>query len=108
MIILKTLSCKRKINATKFENYCMDTAKLFISLYSWYHMPITVHKVLIRRSLLPISFYSEEAIEARHKDAKKIRLTHTRKKSELCTNEDLFKRLLLTSDPLISMKAKVH
>ena len=45
---------------------------------------------------------SEEAAEARHKDLRVYRLRHTRKDSRLHTMSDLFGRLLITSDPLIS------
>lgn len=36
-----------EVNIPKFELYTKDTAKLFISLYPWYYMPSSVHKILI-------------------------------------------------------------
>ena len=45
---------------------------------------------------------SEEALEARKKDTCKFHLRFCRKHSREATNEDLFKRLLLTSDPFLS------
>ncbi|CAF0966997.1 unnamed protein product [Brachionus calyciflorus] len=47
-------------------------------------------------------YYSEEALEARNKDKKYIRLFHTRKISRVTTLTDQFNRLLVTSDPIIS------
>jgi hypothetical protein len=77
--ILQALSSGYRVNATAFDNYAKETAKLFVSLYAWYKMPACVHKVLIHGSvivsaaLLPIGQLSEEAQEARKKDIKKIR-----------------------------------
>ncbi|KAL6420764.1 hypothetical protein ACFW04_013877 [Cataglyphis niger] len=87
---ITALSSNYKINTYTFHAYCQETAKLYVSLYPWYYMPPTVHKILIHGSsikeiILPIGQLSEEALE---------------------TNEDLFKRLLLTSDPLISFLQK--
>nr|XP_022912276.1 probable ATP-dependent RNA helicase ddx56 [Onthophagus taurus] len=71
-------------------------------------MPTSVHKILIhgaaviKESLLPIGELSEEAQEAKNKQVRRFRECHTRKCSRLQTNEDLFKRLLLSSDPFIS------
>lgn len=45
---------------------------------------------------------SEEAQEARNKDCKRFREDYTRKFSRLCTMEDLFHLLLVTSDPVIT------
>ncbi|KAK2577580.1 hypothetical protein KPH14_002460, partial [Odynerus spinipes] len=50
---------------------------------------------------------SEEALEATHKEIRKNRFSYTRKTSRKCTNEDLMRRLLLTSDPLISSFRKI-
>ena len=71
-------------------------------------MPVTMHTILVHgpdiiKSLpLPIGVFSEEAQETRHKDAKKFRLFHARKKSRKITMQDQFERFLATSDPLIS------
>ncbi|KAL0810228.1 hypothetical protein ABMA28_000592 [Loxostege sticticalis] len=108
-IILKTLSCPYKINSALFDEYARDTAKQYISLYGWYCMPPTVHKVLIHGKdiidhfLLPIGQLGEDAQECRHKDVKYYREHNTRKMSRKQTNEDLFKILLVSSDPQISI-----
>lgn len=46
-VILETICCNFEIDADKFETYARETATLAISLYPWYNMPSTVHKVLI-------------------------------------------------------------
>ena len=72
-VILQALFSLYRVNATAFDNYAKETAKLFVSLYAWYYMPASVHKVWIHRSaivpaaLLPIGQLSEEAQEQGHK-----------------------------------------
>ena len=84
-IILQTISCGFAVNAAAFDDYAMDTARLFVSLYGWYYMPASVHKILLHGSeiisaaLLPIGQLSEEAQEARNKDLKKFREIFARK-----------------------------
>ncbi|XP_046391919.1 uncharacterized protein LOC124160190 [Ischnura elegans] len=107
-IILKTLSSGLPLNDVAFSQYCLRTAELYVELYPWYYMPTTVHKVLMdgsdisKKLILPLGELSEEALEARNKDARRFRERFTRKHSRVATNEDLFKRLFLTSDPLLS------
>lgn len=106
--ILQTINCGEEINSEKFGSYAYKTAKIFIEKYSWYFMPITVHKVLlhgkeiIKHAALPIGTLSEEAQEARNKDYKQYRLNHSRKCSRLFTNEDVMHMMLVSSDPLIT------
>lgn len=107
-VILTALSSGCDININKYEEYAIETAKLYLKLYSWYYMPVTVHKVLLHGStlistaILPIGQMSEEAQEARNKDIKMYREFHTRKVSREATNQDLLYRLLLSSDPLLT------
>ncbi|CAI6358177.1 unnamed protein product [Macrosiphum euphorbiae] len=97
-----------EVNIPKFELYTKDTAKLFISLYPWYYIPSSVHKILIHgadvinAALLPIGQLSEEAAEANNKEYKKFREHHTQKNSRISTNEDLIHMLLVASDPYLS------
>lgn len=106
--VLQALSCGYDVSEEDFGNYALETAKLFVDLYPWYYMPTSVHKILLHGSsiisaaLLPIGQMSEEAQEARNKDIKTFRLQHARKFSRAATNEDIFRRLLLSSDPVIS------
>ena len=76
-------------------------------------MPLTVHKILIhgssviKNSILPIGHFSEEVLEASHKICKKFRRDNTRKISRIATNKDLFSRLHLYSDPLITLSGNL-
>ena len=45
--ILICISSQYQINLDKFEKYCFDTAKHYMSKYPWYPMPATELKVLI-------------------------------------------------------------
>ena len=71
-------------------------------------MPQSLHKILIHgwqvvdEMVLPIGMMSEEALEARNKDFKKFRGFFSRKCSRLKTNEDLLRRFMCSSDPVIS------
>ena len=49
---------------------------------------------------------SEEAQEARNKEIRRYRESFTRKTSRHNTNEDLLKRLLISSDPYITSLRK--
>lgn len=59
-ILLAAINSGREINVHKFEEYALQTAKLYKELYSWYYMPAHVHKLLlhgghiIKNLLLPI------------------------------------------------------
>lgn len=107
-VILRTLTCGYDINVDTFKKYCEETANLYVSLYNWYPMPVTLHKILlhgptvIEHFLLPIGQMSEEALEARHKEFRKFRLEHSRKISRTKTNPDILHSLLISSDPLIT------
>lgn len=108
-VILQVLSSGSHINIEGFRAYCRETAELFVHHYPWYHMPASVHKMLIHGadickhfSCLPIGILSEEAAEARNKDFRNTREHHTRKMGRTLTNEDILHNFLITSDPYIS------
>ena len=107
-IILCTISSFRMIDPDKLQQYCLETAKLYVHHYPWYPMPQAFHKLLIhshqivRYKEMPIGMLSEEAQEASNKKFKNFREFFTRKISRKKTNEDLLRRLLCASDPLIS------
>lgn len=107
-IILNTLSCGFAIDPDKFQTFSNETAKLYIQLYSWYPMPVTLHKILIHGSeiiknfVIPIGQLSEDVQESQHKNFRYYREHNTRKISRKATNEDLLHILLASSDPLIS------
>ena len=101
-----------EINTKRFSEYCAETATYLVHLYPWYYMPASVHKILIHGSEIieyfnvPIGQLSEEAQESRNKDLKRYRRDHTRKCSRTILNLDLIRRLLVSSDPLISSMFK--
>ena len=88
--------------------------ELFVSLYNWYPMPPTVHKVLmhgsqfIRRAIVPIGQLSEEAQEARDKGYRRFREHHTKNRSRTETTTDLIHLLLVSSDPKITSLRQVR
>lgn len=41
------MSSGYEININIFEDYCFKTAEMCVSLYPWYYMPVSVHKVLL-------------------------------------------------------------
>ena len=61
--ILTAMASGSTINVDHFEEYCLVTAKMFVSLYPWYYMPASVHKVLLHSAdvilfaPLPIGIY---------------------------------------------------
>lgn len=107
-VLLQALSSNKAIDARKFGLFAKETAELYVSKYSWYYMPVTVHKILIhgediiKNALVPIGQLSEEAQEARNKDFRKFRETRSRKINRKSTNEDILNNLLISSDPLIT------
>lgn len=70
-------------------------------------MPPSVHKVLIHGADIMESFEfaigltSEEAQENNNKYVRKARLEHSRMTGRKETNEDMFKHLLVNSDPFL-------
>lgn len=45
--ILSAMASGYTINIEYFKEYCLKTANMFVTLYPWYYMPASVHKVLI-------------------------------------------------------------
>lgn len=107
-VILQVISSNKKIRSELFRQYCLETAEMFIGTYSWFPMPVSVHKILIHgyqivnKSCLPLGSLSEEPQESRNKDYRFFREHHTRKTSRKHTNEDLLKIFLASSDPVIT------
>lgn len=112
-VVLQVLACGLPVNADKFKIYCLDVARQYVQLYSWYPLPTSIHVVLIHghsiieNSVLPIGQMSEDAQEARNKDIKKYLESFSRKSSRENTMSDIFHRLLPSSDPLISSLHKI-
>ena len=100
--ILCFINSNCTFDVNKFKIYCDETYNLYVNLYAWFYMPVSLHKLLVHSSQiianfeLPIGMYTEEAGEARHKDSKYIREHHTRKMSRTLTITDQFNYLLVT------------
>lgn len=98
-VILETINSGYHINIDKFHDFAKATRELYFKEYSWYPMPVSVHKILfhgkdiISACILPIGQMSEEAQEARNKHNRKFRKLFTRKSSRINTNRDLLNRL---------------
>ena len=90
-MILWVISCGREINFTAFEELREKTVNIYISKYSLYYMPQSLHKILIHRLTIiqnfsiPIGLLSEEAQEAKNKEFKKVGESLTRKCSMVKT-----------------------
>lgn len=112
-IILQTLSSGHEIDMIRFQDYALQTARDYVKLYPWYYMPTSMHKILIhgaaiiKSAILPIGQMSEDAQESTNKYIKKNRSEFARKFSRTKTMEDVFSRLLLTSDPYVSSLRKL-
>lgn len=114
-VILRSIVCGEKINVINFRDYCYATALHYVNLYSWYFMPVSVHKILIHgadiieHAVLPIGQLGEDAQEANHKLLRSYRENHSRKISRVANNEDVFKYLLLASDPIVTkLRPKIN
>lgn len=46
-VIHRTLKSGFEIDSKKYDVYAKDTANLFVQLYEWYYMPMSVNKMLI-------------------------------------------------------------
>ena len=107
-VILQVIASGFRVDIERFREYCINVAKRILELYPWYMMPTAVHKILIHGhliiywSLLPIGELSEEAQESRNKDIKAFRERFARKFSREKNMQDVFQRLLVSSDPLIT------
>ncbi|KAJ8671967.1 hypothetical protein QAD02_003226 [Eretmocerus hayati] len=112
--ILTVLSCPYPTNVEKVKQYSRETAERIYQLYGWYKLPPSVHIGLMHAHEIleyfdmPTGALSGEAFEATHKVVKDFRRRFTRKISRRTVNEDLFKRLLLNSDPLLSLSRSVR
>lgn len=112
-MILQTISSGFQISIEKFQQYCLDTAQLYVDLYPWMPMTPTLHKLLIHsaeivnHALLPIGMLSEEAQEARNKDFKSYRENFASKTSRTDNLTDIVNRLFISSDPIISLNRRL-
>lgn len=112
-VLLTALNSSFDINPEKYKAYALATAQLYVSKYQWYYMPLSVHKMLlhgaevIEELCIPVGQSSEEGMEGKHKDLRRVRLHHTCKTSRVRINEDLIHWLLIMSDPIIASQREV-
>jgi hypothetical protein len=105
--VLKAVCSSYDLEPEKFQEYCYETTAKILSMYSWYTIPHTVHKLLehgaqVAEMLeLPLDCYSEEAQEAQNKEIWKARLNHSAKVSRVNVMKNQFCYLLSRSDPVI-------
>ena len=107
-VILRAVCSCYHLNLEAFKNFCFATSELIVSLYGWYTMPPSVHKLLehgyqVANYLeLPLGAYSEEAQEASNKAVRNARLHHSCKISRKNVMSNQIGYLLIRSDPIIS------
>jgi hypothetical protein len=93
----------------KYSKYATDTAEMYVRLYPWHPMTPPMHKMLIHGAIvienaqLPNGQPSEEAAEARNKYFRLYRQNFAKKFSRVSCNLGVFNRLLLGSDPVITV-----
>jgi hypothetical protein len=106
--ILSAINSGLPINADKFGEYCSSLGNQYVQKYNWYHMPVTLHKLLlhgkevVKGSTLPIGMLSEQAGESRNKLYRQFREFHARKTSRKDNLSDVFNRSMDSSDPIVS------
>ena len=97
-----------EVDLKKLHHYNLKIARLYTSLYNWYHKPQAVHKMLVHShqvvsiKVIPVGSLSEEPQESFNKVFKHNRERHTRKFSRPLTNYDLMMRMLCSSDSKVS------
>ena len=107
-VLLIAMSCQLPLNSKRFGDFCSSLKERYISLYPWYYMPVTAHKILvhgadiIEASALPLGMMAEDAAESRNKLYRQDRLFHARKTTRKENLKDVFNRAMDTSDPFIS------
>lgn len=110
-ILLEVISSDYEIDADKFGTYANETKNLYLRHYAWYHMPASIHKLLmhskdiIQACILPLGQLSEEAQEASNKEYRRFREHFSRKSSRINSNRDVLNRFLLSSDPYLSSRS---
>lgn len=107
-IILIALSCQLPLDADRFHDYCMETARHYTRLYEWFPLPPTIHKVFMHSrdimlaNELPVGVLGEDAAESSNKYYRHNRQFHARKDSRENNLKDIFQRALDSSDPLVA------
>ena len=99
-----------EIDDVAVREYGRETAALWIRLYPWYPMPVSLHQLLIhgheaiKMSSLPVSFLTEQSLESTNKSLKYDQTHHSQKTSRLDMITDIFNRQNDRSNLKIAMK----
>lgn len=87
----------------EFKKYCLETARTYVRLYSWYKMSPSMHKVLIHGCNIikelgpPMGYFSEEPQEGGNKVFRSARVEHSRLYRRSLTNQDTMNHLFILS-----------
>lgn len=107
-IILRVVSCTRKINLVKYEEHCKETMINIARNFPWSKLNHTLHGTIQHSAELirmnggeSLGWYSEEGLEANNKDIRNY-LEHLSRKCNSNTQiEDVHHRLLERSNPYL-------
>ena len=106
-VILRIISCNKKINYEEFEKFCLECYLDFTSTFKWVILPNTVHSVLAHSAEkirmnngYGLKNFSEQQLEAAHKEVRKGR-ERSRKTSLDDNITDVMRFMWIKSDPLI-------
>ena len=107
-LVLRVVSCTRKINVEKFRKHCEDTLINISQNFPWAKMNHTLHGTLQHSCELiemnngvSLGWYSEEGLEANNKDIRNYLERLSRKSCRNKQIEDAHHRLLERSDPYL-------
>ena len=109
-ILTKIRSHNRVKSLKAFKEYCTKTYKMFLTLYPWYKVPVSLHRMLAHGSdymealPLPIGRMSEEGGESQNKLLRNDRELRARKTSRKDNLMDVIHKRYITSDPVILKK----
>ncbi len=108
-VILRIVSCTRKINLERYERHCKETMMNIAQNFPWCKLNHTLHGTIQHSAELirmnggeSLGWYSEEGLEANNKDIRNY-LEHLSRKCDSNKQiEDVHHRLLERSDPYLT------
>ena len=107
-IILRIISCTRKIDVKKFDEHCKETMINIASNFPWVLLNHTLHGAIQHSAELiemnggeSLGGYSEEGLEANNKDIRNYLEHLSRKTGTNQQIEDVMNRLLERSNPYL-------
>ena len=108
-VILRIVSCTRKIHLERYERHCKETMMNIAQNFPWCKLNHTLHGTIQHSAELirmnggeSLGWYSEEGLEANNKDIRNY-LEHLSRKCDSNKQiEDVHHRLLERSDPYLT------